>query len=44
MYEWNLAPSFNDAAFAVKAPDDFKKIAMAEVASARTQKTGEPNK
>lgn len=34
-YSWNLAPSFNEAAFAVQPPDDFKKIAMAEVASAR---------
>ena len=41
LYTWNLAPSFNDTAFSVEAPDDFKKIAMAEVAAARTQKTGD---
>ncbi|MGH7677825.1 MAG: DUF2092 domain-containing protein [Gemmatimonadaceae bacterium] len=40
-YTWNLAPSFNDAAFSVEAPDDFKKIAMAQVAASRTQKTGD---
>lgn len=43
-YSWNLAPSFNEAAFAVKPPDDFKKIGMAEVASARTQNPGGTNR
>jgi hypothetical protein len=40
VYSWNLAPSFNDAAFAVQPPGDFKKIAMAEVAA--TRNTGNP--
>jgi len=40
-YSWNLAPSYNDTAFSVEAPDDFKKIAMAEVSAQRTQKTGD---
>ena len=43
-YKWNLAPSYNDMAFAVTPPADFKKIAMAEVASTRTQTPGEPNR
>ena len=40
LYTWNLAPAFNDAAFAVKPPEDFKKIGMAEVATSRTQTPG----
>jgi hypothetical protein len=39
-YTWNLAPSFNDAAFAMEPPKDYKKIAMAEVAAARTNPGG----
>jgi len=30
VYSWNLAPSFNDAAFAFVAPDGAKKIALVE--------------
>ena len=30
-YTWNLAPSFNDEAFAFEAPKDAKKIPLAEV-------------
>jgi hypothetical protein len=40
LYTWNLAPVFNDAVFAVKPPEDFKKIGMAEVATSRTQTPG----
>lgn len=37
-YSWNLAPSFNEAAFVMQPPNDFKKIAMAEVAAERNTK------
>ena len=30
-YTWNLAPSFNDQAFVFQAPDDAKKVPLAEV-------------
>jgi hypothetical protein len=36
LYTWNLAPSFDDAAFAFTPPKDAKKITIAQVDSART--------
>jgi hypothetical protein len=36
VYAWNLAPSFNDKAFAFSAPADAKRITFAEVQKART--------
>ena len=33
-YSWNLAPSFNDAAFVVQAPEGYNKIAMANARAA----------
>lgn len=45
LYSWNLAPSFNDAAFVVQPPSDFRKIAMAEVAATRnTRNPGGQNR
>jgi hypothetical protein len=35
LYTWNLAPSFNDKAFAFEPPSDAKKITFAEVAASR---------
>jgi hypothetical protein len=31
VYTWNLAPSFNDEAFAFVPPSDFKRISFEEV-------------
>jgi hypothetical protein len=43
VYTWNLAPSFNDKAFAFTPPSDAKKITFLEVQEARTmaKKQGE---
>ena len=40
VYTWNLAPSFDDDAFAFTAPKDAKKIALAEVEA--TRKSADP--
>jgi hypothetical protein len=44
IYTWNLAPSYNDQAFVFKAPDNAKKIPIADVAAMRTKKTGGSDK
>ncbi len=36
VYTWNLAPSYNDAAFAFVAPSDARRITLADVNAART--------
>jgi hypothetical protein len=36
VYEWNLAPSYNDAAFVFEPPADAKKISIAEAQAQRT--------
>ncbi len=41
VYTWNLAPSFNDAAFVFTPPADAKKISFEEVAAARADKAKE---
>lgn len=44
-YTWNLAPSFNDGAFVVDAPEGYNKIAMAEArAQGQVKQPGEPKK
>jgi hypothetical protein len=38
VYTWNLAPSFNDAAFTFDPPDDAKRIGFAEDAASGAAK------
>jgi hypothetical protein len=40
VYSWNLAPSFNDAAFTFVAPSDARRITLAEVRAARGVPSG----
>ena len=37
VYTWNLAPSFNDAAFAFDPPAGAGKVVLAKAASAATK-------
>ena len=41
-YKWNLAPSFNEAAFAFEAPADAKPIKLAERFKAKSQPREKP--
>lgn len=36
VYQWNLAPSYNDDAFAFTPPDDAKKVPLADIRKAKT--------
>jgi hypothetical protein len=42
VYQWNLAPSFNDAAFTFTPPKDAQKINLAEAAQSRLKKKETP--
>jgi len=42
VYQWNLAPSFNDAAFVFTPPKDAQKINLAEAAKAQLKKKETP--